>query len=313
MQYIIGIDGGGTKTEAVALDNAGNERFHCLGDATNPSFLTPERVIHNLEKLLTVIFQHPSLANHSCTAVCMGLSGIVHERDKQLFIHFMEQYQKVHNLKFELLLKTDIEIVLKATLSTEFGIAVIAGTGSNVYGLTPARQHYHVGGWGHLLGDEGSGYEIGVRSLQAVMQSYDGVLPSTVLTEMILKSCSIEHIIELKDYIYQPHITKTDIARFAKLCIEATMHDDNVAKQIIISSATRLAHSTQVLIAKDKWFADSHLVMSGSIFQNSVLFRDAFTSVIHSRFKDIIFCPSRLQPVYGAVKLAEEFMYIKGE
>lgn len=122
------------------------------------------------------------------------------------------------------------EIALMATLGHTHGVLCISGTGSIVYGFTLEGERYRAGGWGHLLGDEGSGYRIGQRALQVVMQSYDGVLPPTRLTPLLLKKLKLRDISELKTRVYQMDWGKTETASIARLAIEAAESGDKAAR-----------------------------------------------------------------------------------
>ena len=95
------------------------------------------------------------------------------------------------------------------------------------------------------MGDEGSGYQIGHSTLKAVMKSYHGILPVTKLTDMIITEYKFEQITDLREYIYQPHIGKTEIASFAKICIQASDQGDQVASSILSDAAKELVESTK--------------------------------------------------------------------
>lgn len=307
MDYIVGIDGGGTKTEAVVIDTSGNRLFGCTGESTNSKAIGFEQASRHLEAVLDKVLQHEACASERCLAVCIGMAGTDTAEEKQAVEAVLRAYQTRVGAAFEVFVRNDAEIVLMASLRREYGIAVVSGTGSIVFGCTPEGRRYRVGGWGHLLGDEGSGYQIGLHALQAVMRSHDGICPATALTDMIRRTYGLDSITELKTYIYGPDIRKKDVAAFAELCINASKQGDAVAVRIIEGAAAELAVAAAALVRKDAWFPDSDLVTTGSVFKHSPLFADTFRQTISETFPGLRLHPASEQPAaYGAALLGFE-------
>ena len=304
LQYVIGIDGGGTKTEAVVLSTSGELLAERVGESTNPHAVTFDRAFAHLEQLLDVIFDIPELGGENCLSVCLGLSGVDTEQERRTFADYMETFKAKRGLTFGVHLHNDAQIALMATLCRDEGIVVISGTGSIVYGVTPERKTYRAGGWGNLLGDEGSGYDLGLRTLKAVMRSYDGVYPPTALTDLVLEACGLVRVTDLKTYVYRPDIRKQDIARFAELCIRAAEGGDPIAVRIVGTGAEQLADTASALIGKDPWFADCDLVTNGSIFEHSALFAELFRQNVYKRHPRVRIRPSLRAPAYGAALMA---------
>jgi N-acetylglucosamine kinase-like BadF-type ATPase len=201
-------------------------------------------------------------------------------------------------------MNNDAQIALMATLADDRGIIVISGTGSIVFGLTGTRQKYRVGGWGHLLGDEGSGYDIGIRTLRAAMRSHDGIEPPTSLASRIVEAYGFKAVTDLRTYIYQPHLKKHDIAKFAELCIRADEQGDRTARAILEASANDLADAAAALVRKDAWFESCDLVTTGSIFRYSKSFGDRFRHNLQLHAPHVRIHPSAREPAYGAALLA---------
>ncbi|GIP31642.1 N-acetylglucosamine kinase [Paenibacillus sp. J2TS4] len=304
MHCVIGIDGGATKTEVLALRPDGTELCRLSGDSSNPSSQNPRQAAANLGALLECMLEQPALQGREVLSVCMGLAGLITDRDRHYFDSYIRDFRSKRRMNFRFAIMSDIEIVLAGTLEQEHGIAVVAGTGSCVFGRTPDGAVYRTGGWGHLIGDEGSGYRIGLATLQSLAQSHDGLLPHTRLTWLLTEKCGISGIMELKDYIYDQAITKKDIAAFTEICVQASNEGDSVASDIIREAAGELVQTTLALIRKDRWFAASPVVMSGSIFKHSSLFRQTFTSQLQSEYNLLSFHLPRRKPVYGAGRIA---------
>lgn len=306
MYYVIGIDGGGTKTEAVAMDSNGQQIDHYVGGATNPHAVGFEQGKQHLTVILDDLMDRQSLP---CAAVCLGISGVDQPHERQMFESFLQQYANHRQASFCYYLTNDAEIALMTAFERPHGIVAISGTGSIIYGITPDNRKYRVGGWGHLLGDEGSGYQIGLQTLQAVMKSYDGVYPQTLLTDLVVRKCALATINDLKSYIYRPVITKQEIAQFASLCIEAAEQNDTVAARIIAGAATELASLTLTLRNKNTSFEHASIALIGSVFHHSMLYTTTYTQCILSSVSKADFRLTRNTPAFGAARFAIQLMH----
>lgn len=300
MNYYIGVDGGGTKTEAVILDASGEQLVSLKGPSTNPRSLGFPQAWTHLQELLDNLLSLPDLAAGSCAGLCLGLAGVDLPEERSRFAHALEQYFARRDLSLPIMVTNDAEIVLMASLSHNHGIVSVSGTGSIVYGVTPEGKRWRTGGWGHLLGDGGSGYAIGLKTLQTIMKSYDGVLPQTMMTDLVKEAYSFQSVTELKSYIYTPDIQKQHIAEFARYCIQASLHDDPAAVGIIREAAHELVEQTTALIGKEPWFSSADLVAAGSIFKHSSLFKETFSLKLSETYPDIRIYPSLRSPAYGA-------------
>ncbi|CAM3620310.1 BadF/BadG/BcrA/BcrD ATPase family protein [Marinicrinis lubricantis] len=287
MKVFIGIDGGGTKTEAAVISNEGKLFTTLLGGSTNMHAVPFPKAAQELESILDRLFEKVDLEHHICGGICLALAGVRTEAEQKKIRDFLYAYQTHQHRCFPILLKTEAEIALMAALEKSYGIVVISGTGSNTYGITREGKHYQVGGWGHILGDEGSGYQIGLKTLKAVILSHEGRLPPTKLTELINQAYHFRSITDLRTHIYQPHIGKRDIAAFAKYCIQAGAEGDEVACRILDEEAALLAQSTLALICQDLLLQQSEVLVTGSIFQHSIFFYDTFCTQIHASYPDL--------------------------
>src|SRR5919206_381899 len=120
------------------------------------------------------------------------------------------------------------------------GVVVIAGTGSVAFGRNDAGEEVRAGGWGPIIGDEGSGYFIARTGLSAILRAYDGRGKATLMTELLRN----EHHLEPRDLpraIYAQTTHADDVARYAKLVFDAAKADDAVARSIVELGAQQLA------------------------------------------------------------------------
>lgn len=305
MKHYIGIDGGGTKTEMLVLHAHGEPLFTLTGGPCNPKSVTMKQAQLTIVGLLDEGYNKGMLEASDCLGICLGIAGIGSQLERASFLEFVRQYYKRRGAASPVIYVTnDAEIALAAGLGSNEGVIAIAGTGSIVYGISGSGQHFRVGGWGHLLGDQGSGYDIGLKTLQTVMLSYDGVEPPTQLTELVVGKLGLSSPPELRTWIYRPDIQKQQIADMAKLCIQAANSGDQAAISIMEKCAEQLARLTICLREKEDSLRFSPVVVTGSIFKYCKLYFDAYRERLERASGPLTIVQSQQRPVYGAAMLA---------
>lgn len=306
MEIFIGVDGGGTKTEATAINSAGEVLSRYTGGSTNPYIVTFNKAMEELRTVLDGLLAPLFDKSLLFTSICLGMSGVSSAEERSQVQSFLHSYLQQRQLSMHIYMRSEAEISLMAVLERQYGILAISGTGSNTYAITKSGDIHRVGGWGHLLGDEGSGYQIGLQTLKTVIKSHEGILPPTIMSSLIVAAYPLQHITDLKSYIYQPAITKQDIASFARCCIEAAEAGDEAADRILRQQAAELADTTSALIRQQAEFAESELVRIGSIFKHSPLFRETYAGILLSRYPRLQFPEGNRErtPAHGAALLA---------
>ncbi len=318
MHYYLGVDGGGTKTELAAISEDGVLLYRSTGASTNPHAVTEAGAIRELLALLESLVDADALRGMEPAGLCLGLSGVDLPAERRAFEEALRTFLSDRlglDVPFSLL--SEAEISLMAAVGRPFGLLAVSGTGSIVYGVEPDGTRHRAGGWGHLLGDEGSGYAIGLRALKAVMSAYDGAKPATAMTPALLASLSLREPPELKSYIYRPEIAKADIASFAKLAIDACEAGDAVAAGIVRGEAEALASTAGALLDRRLYFLAEPVAFAGSVFRASPSFRDAFRRALAVRHPGVRFAEDAAggaaapTPAEGAAKLARS-LYSSG-
>jgi N-acetylglucosamine kinase-like BadF-type ATPase len=158
-----------------------------------------------------------------------------------------EVWVQEHFPNTPVMMATDAQLVLAAGTPKGWGIALISGTGSLAYGEAPDGRSARAGGWGYLLGDEGSGYAIGLAALRAVARAADGRGPQTALTSSVLAHWGLSQPQNLVQYVYEPRrdIGRAEIAALAPLVEAAT--EDAVAHAILRQAGQELALSLKAV------------------------------------------------------------------
>ncbi|HLZ22081.1 MAG TPA: BadF/BadG/BcrA/BcrD ATPase family protein [Ktedonobacterales bacterium] len=230
--FYLGVDGGGSKTLAIVVDAHGNEHGRAVAGSANYSAVGLERAVAHV----LAAAEEAARAAGTClplAAAWLGLAGVDRPADHTILLpHLSSLANAVH-------LTNDAELLLSA-LPGQAGVVLIAGTGSIAVGRSSRGATTRAGGWGHILGDEGSGYDIGRRALVAATRFADGRGEPTLLLPRILRAWHLTEANELISHVYYDE-DKAAIARLAPLVLQAAREDDHAARRIVRRAAIELA------------------------------------------------------------------------
>lgn len=319
MSYIVGIDGGGTKTTCL-FNKLGSFTYPdsenalvVTGEGTNPQSIGYDEMKKRLTALLQQGLSTYHIAASDIRAVSCGLAGVGSEEDINISADILKEVFLEVNISENLRLSvhSDSYIALHGALpqNTAEGILVIAGTGSNSLGITESGGFFRSGGWGHVLGDEGSGYQIGLQALRYVTKAFDKRAAPTLLTEKIMNFMQWKHLMEVRNYIYQYKPGKNEIAAFARLVIEAAEEKDATSVRILKNAARELVLHVESLHHQSASFSkDTPVMVTGSIIENSAVIMNDFQRQVESQELGVLHS-SRSTPVYGACLLAEQLLH----
>ena len=179
-------------------------------------------------------------------AICLGIAGVDREEEARLVRAIMRRI----GYKARTLVVNDALIALVAGVGDAPGIVIIAGTGSNAYGRNAAGEAARAGGWGHMIGDEGSGYWIGREALTAVMRAADGRGPETGLTAEMLAHFQVAEVSRLPRIVYDRELPRTAVAAVCPIVQRMGEQGDAVATRILERAADELVLAAQSVAAR---------------------------------------------------------------
>ena len=160
----------------------------------------------------------------------------------------------------------DALVALVAGVGDASGVVIICGTGSIAYGRSADRAA-RAGGWGHVLGDEGSGYWIGRRALRAVARAADGRGPATSLTTRVLNHFALSKPSDLIAEVYDRQLRHHAIAQTARLVQQARDEGDEVATQILEQAAHELVRAARSVVERLQMQEQAvQFVLAGGVF-----------------------------------------------
>ncbi|MGL4875310.1 MAG: N-acetylglucosamine kinase [Clostridium sp.] len=288
MNYVIGVDGGGTKTEAVAYSLEGEVLESTLtgfGNLVNGKNEALKNITDSIEGLVN------KLGKDGLKGLYLGIAGSeVSDNAKVIEDKVKEKFG------FSSKVMNDGDLALKALLKGEDGILVIAGTGSIAFGIHGTHEK-RVGGWGHLLGDEGSAYKISVEAFKIMIKEDDYGLERSELSKDILEKLNIKEVSNIIDFVYSA--TKDEIAQMAGLVSKHAELGNEEAKAILVNEGIEIAKSAE-RVFKALEFESCSIGLVGGVIRKSKILREAFENYLNENIKVKSFVDDSVSPAIGA-------------
>jgi N-acetylglucosamine kinase-like BadF-type ATPase len=260
MTYVIGIDAGGTKTVCYLADETGRRLAESRGGGANLQAIGELGV----EKVLYTVMEG-AIGDRDVmpAAVCLGIAGVDRPADAETVRTIMRRI----GFKSRVLVVNDALVALEAGAPQAPGVVVVSGTGSIAYGRNAANEAARAGGWGYVLGDEGSGYWIGRAALRAVLREADQRGPKTGLTPLLLHHFGIEQAQELLHEVYHQGLKPSAIGSLAACVYDAFTRGDEIAIGILRAAASEL-EAAGLSVARRLGLVGTafDFVLSGGIF-----------------------------------------------
>lgn len=297
MRYVIGIDAGGTKTVGLLADDTGNIHTKARGGGAN-------LVVHGelaVEKVLYQIIESLD-APGPIAATCLGMAGVDRPEDAELVQGVLRRL----GLRQAVRIVPDALIALVAGAPEGIGIVLVAGTGSIAYGVDPEGRVARAGGWGYLLGDEGSAFWLGHAAVRQGIRALDGRGPATTLFDRIAFKLELEVPEGLVKWFYDQELSRYRVADLASVVEEAANEGDEAADSLLDQAAGHLARAGRAVARQLRFGEPYPLVLAGGVFK-------ACPS-LYRRLESCLDLPEarvvRLEgePANGAVTLALELL-----
>ena len=298
MFHVLGIDAGGTKTVCQLADERGEVLAEARRGGANlqaAGELDVEKVLHGV--------MNEVLGDTDLTpaAICLGIAGVDRPEDSAVVRGIMKRI----GYKARVLVVNDALVALEAGAAGQPGVVVIAGTGSIAYGRNAHDEAARAGGWGYVLGDEGSGYWIGRAALRAVLRQSDRRGPVTRLTTLLLEHFQVAHAQDLIHQVYHPALRPTAIAALAQCVQQAFTAGDAVAIGILRGAADQLEASAMSVARRlDLVGTQFPFVLAGGMFRAVPWLHDELDRRLTLASPKSRTFVLDVEPAAGAVRLA---------
>lgn len=313
MSYVLGIDGGGSKTVCVLMDDFRQVLGRGESSASNYQTIGIEATLQSLQLAIQNAVEAAIITNTvNIKAICLGLAGVGRAADIEVAKCLVGELQNHKFLPITWVLQpsnivicNDALIALVGGIGQPVGIVVAVGTGSIFFGRNHQGHTKRVGGWGYILGDEGSAYKIAVAGMNAALKSYDGREMSTSLVKSLKQHLELKSIEDLIELIYQQGWGVKKIAALAPIVDLAAASGDIVANKIIDDAVKELVKATSTVI-EAIFTADSVLevVTTGSVWHARCKIHEKFAVSLGKKFPEVKVILPRYEPAYGAALLA---------
>jgi len=279
---VLGIDGGGSKCAAVLgrLAAVGDGGVHIVGRGrggpANPRVAGHEVARASITAAIAQAFADAGLWPRPVAAACLGLAGVGLPEDRDAVLAWATQA----GLADTVLVVPDGLLPFADGAAEPWGVVLIAGTGSLALALprgdtlSAATAADRCGGWGPLLGDEGSGHAIALAALKAAMRAADGRGPDTILHAALLKRFGAARAADLVACIHAPGVGRREIADAAREVLAAADVGDAVAAAILTGAAAELAAHVRTLADRNSLTAGVYpLRLTGGLLTGSATLR----------------------------------------
>jgi glucosamine kinase len=297
MTYFMGIDGGGSNLRVAITTPNLTVCAKAYAATVNPSIIGHAPAAKIIRDTMQEAIIQANLTPADITSVGIGIAGAV----PPLAENWLREVVNAVTPQTYIVPSVDFETALVGAHGQRYGILVLAGTGSVAYGINEAGEKARVGGWGYLMGDEGSGYWLGIQALRFVMHAYDGRENPTTLTESVLTALNLKDESYIPLWLHQDDTTRNrDIARLAPLVMEAATAGDDIANRIVDSAVQELLRLCQTAIRRLD-MSDPPIAFAGGLLENPTLLSTRLCELL-----DLPAIPTpKYPPMIGAALLAK--------
>jgi N-acetylglucosamine kinase-like BadF-type ATPase len=232
-------------------------------------------------------------------AACFSLTGYLEEDDTVPLLVEEELETVVPELKRVHIVPDYVGNWAAATRG-EPGIIIISGGGSVVYGCDVSGSSLRVGGWGHLLGDEGSGYWIGLEAIKAALRSWAGMMPKTGLEGRLMEEFGVADDLEFLSAVYSGEISEAQIAGLVPLVVSLSEEGDEASDRIIEAAARHLADYCSAALDR---LGTTRVYPSGGVFKAQDM-QERFGRLLYEAGYNVEVRPTAAEPSEGIFLIA---------
>jgi N-acetylmuramic acid 6-phosphate etherase len=302
-ELVLGIDGGGTRTVVMLATRRSGTEWKLLGRGeagpSNRQAVGTPAALAALDEAVERAFISAARSRCEVRAACLGLAGAGRAADQAV----VREWAARANLADEVQVIEDAALLLAAGTPKGWGVAVVAGTGSMAFARAADGRTARAGGWGPLLGDEGSGYAIALAGLRAAARSADGRAQPTPLTDRLLAAYGLTRPEELIGVVYRGG-DRAALASLGPVVLEAAEDGDPVAEEIVREAACELASAAAAAARQLNLRGAFPVALAGGLLVASPAYRERFLVALTARGLNAGPVTLVTEPAEGAVRLA---------
>lgn len=302
MTWVLGVDGGGTKTTVAIMDQWGEVLGTATAGSSNFDDHGVERATRNLRQAVDQARLLAKMEDQPFDSVFLGLGGATSPKAREIAKSIAMTLPLTPQAQIGV--DDDARVALAGGLMDQPGLALIAGTGSVCIGLNQSHQIARAGGWGAMFDDLGSGHWLGLAVLRAAVSAFDGRSAPTMLLEQVQSELGLEDMTEMLHRLYVDGLSRSEIAAMARVALSAAESGDGVALKILEQAAVHLVEMVVAVATRLEMLTTPYpITMIGGLW-NSVLFKTAFTTRLAALLPQIKVVSPSHPPEIGACSLA---------
>lgn len=297
MKYYLGVDGGGTKTRYVLVDENMNV---CLDKTTGSGYFITLGKEAFINLMLEIKSDVTAICGDNLEHAFFGMAGVG---------EFHEDTTAITNLITEVFAPFKVDVandsigVWAGGLLCEDGIGVICGTGSIATGVS-GEHTMRVGGWGFLAGDDGSAYWIALKTINAYSKMYDGRFEKTVLYHEVNTKFKLDEVNNFVKLIYRDmEMQRPQIAQFATLCTKAADEGCPYCIEILKEAASEIVLKIDVIANTLKFNDPIKVSYTGGVFNSEVFYKQIIHELNESKHSYELVIPVS-EPAFGSALYA---------
>ncbi|HVF85036.1 MAG TPA: BadF/BadG/BcrA/BcrD ATPase family protein [Abditibacteriaceae bacterium] len=314
MTWRVGVDGGGTTTRAVVINE--NREILGRGEAASSNLYNVglEVAVQNVETAIERALQQASLEVERVASFGFGLAGAVGTTEKTRWHNALRPLFGAQS-STRIVVEEDGVAALAGAFGGAFGgtftdsddelsggVILISGTGVNCFGQNTRGERARADGWGPLLGDRGSGYWIGEAAMRAALAAADGAAPVTTLQNAVLEHFQADDWNALVGVVYAPDFRRERIAALVPRVLDAAQHGDAVSQQLLETAGQNLAHTAAAILTK---LGVHRLAPTGGLLENADTVRRALEETLRRRIPQLEWVKPQFEAVVGAAILGD--------
>lgn len=303
MGYVLGIDSGGTKTLCLIADTSGT--IHGMGIAGPSNYLTTglKKTKEALAEAISKAVSRSGLHASHIDSAFFGLAGVDLFSQPPVILKMIRGVVSAERIG----INNDSLAALYGANAGKPGVIVIAGTGVMALGMNSRSEWRRSSGWGHILGDEGSGYDIGRKGIIAAIRAHDGRGESTSLLAKIKDHYNIRDIEELIPITYLRKLERQEIAAVSMIVAQAAREGDAVSRQLLSEAGREIALAVAAVVRGLQMDSgEAEVFPVGGVFRAGSLVMAPFSETLREKAPQARILPPRCHPAVGALILALE-------
>lgn len=295
--FCIGMDCGGSRTRAVVGGRPDGILARASAGPGNPLSAGFSAAARAYETAISLLLSRAGLQPDAIAAVAVGAAGAGRPAERRRIAATLKRILPQARIAVD----SDAVMALLGATMGKPGIIVISGTGSIVLGMGEDRAMARAGGWGLLLGDEGSGGNLGLEAVKAVLRAEDGLGPATRLKAAVMRHFKVSTPAGLITRVYRRPPTSGEYARILPALLAAARSGDRVARALLRRAGEQLAELVEAVAARLHVHGTVPLILSGGVLSCDSLLRRTMLRRVRASLPHIRVSKAIAPPEVGAL------------